>query len=86
MQEQKKILGNVIVLLVCILTSLVLVSLAVPPFLDWYATPFLPHASCAPSIQWALKKMLWLQMVSVILGAVLGVFILLKFRKKKSSS
>jgi len=81
--EEKKTFGrSIVILLVCIIGCLLIMSFSLPKFIDWVETPFMPQGvSCAPSIQWAIHKMLWFQIGSVILGTILGVFILFKIRK-----
>ncbi len=87
MQEQKTMGRSIIILLVCIMGSFLATTLAMPKFIDWYASPFMPQGvSCAPSIQWAINKMVWFQMVSVILGTIVGVLLIYKFRKKPQAS
>lgn len=83
MQEQKTIGRSIFILLACIIGSLLLVSLSMPSFIDWVESPFMPQGvSCAPTVKWAINKMLWFQTASVIFGTVFGVLILYKFRKK----
>lgn len=86
MQEQKTILSSILILLFCVVGSFILVTLSMPKFIDWYASPFMPQGvSCAPSIQWAINKMLWFQMASVVMGTVFGVLFIFKFRQKSSN-
>ena len=80
-------LRSIFILLFCIVGSFLLVTLTMPKFIDWYASPVMPMGvSCAPSIQWAISKMLWFQLVSVILGTIFGVIVIFKLRKKTPSA
>lgn len=84
MQEQKNIGRTIGILLVCMIVCLVATTLVTPSFIDWYASPIAPQGvSCAPSIHWALNKMLAFQLISVIFGAILGSVLAFKLRKKK---
>ena len=82
MQEKKSMGGSLLILLICIIGSFLLVSFFIPKLIDWVESPFMPQGvSCAPTIQWAIRKLLLFQTGSVIFGALLGVFIIFKFRK-----
>ena len=86
MQEQKTMGRNIFILLVCIMGCFTLVTLYVPSYLEWYATPAMPQViNCASSIQWALGKMIWSQLASMIVGAFLGAAVIYKFRKKSKT-
>ena len=86
MQEQK-IFSQKSVWIVFITTLVCLVgaTLATPSLIDWYASPFMPQGaqgiSCAPTIHWAIVKFLWIQLASVGVGILLGLFLVFKFRK-----
>ncbi len=83
MQEQKTLGRSIFILLFCIIGCFLLATLSMPKFIDWYSSPFMPQGvSCAPSIQWAISKMLWFQLASVVMGTVFGVLIIFKLRKK----
>jgi hypothetical protein len=66
-----------------ILAAVTLVSIYMPRTILWYFDP--PTAmgvSCTPSIRWALDRLLYSQLVSIAVGAVIGLVLGLKFRKK----
>ena len=66
-----------------ILVSVTLVSMYMPRTILWYFDP--PTAmgvSCSPSIHWALDRLLYGQITSIGVGAVIGLILGLKFRKK----
>jgi hypothetical protein len=89
MQVQKVISARSlwIILLTTILT-LVGVTFAAPKFIHWYVTPFLPQSSsgvsCAPSVLWAMEKLLMFQTGGLIAGFFLGIGLAYFFRKKSS--
>lgn len=90
MQEQKFFsTRSVWIVFITTLLCVVAATLATPNLIDWYASPFLPQgaqgASCAPTIQWALNKLLWMQGLSVIVGFVVGSLFAIKFRKKSAA-
>jgi len=87
MQEQKFFSRrSVWIVFITTMVCLIGATLATPRFIDWYASPFMPQGSqgisCAPTIQWALNKFLWVQLGSVIVGVLLGLFIGFKFRRR----
>ncbi len=83
MQEQKSMGRSIFIILVCSIGSLLLVSYLMPMVIDWVESPFMPQGvSCAPTVKWAINKMLGFQIASVIFGTVFGVLILYKLRKK----
>lgn len=87
MQEQKGMGRTIFILLFSILTCLTVATLTIPQFLVWYAAPVMPQGmNCAPSIEWGIQKMLWLQLASVVVGALIGSFLAFKFRKKSPPS
>ena len=66
-----------------ILVALVLVSIYMPRMILWYFEPPMPMGvSCTSSIRWAVDRLLIAQAYSVGVGAVLGLLVGLKFRKK----
>jgi hypothetical protein len=91
MQEQK-FFSQRSVWIVLTITILIFVgaTLATPKFIDWYASPFMPQGAqgvtCAPTIQWALSKLLWVQLGASIAGVLLGLVVAIKFRKSKPSA
>lgn len=86
MQEQKTMMRSILILLVCSVGAFLVTSLYMPKFIDWYAAPFMPQGvSCAPSIQWAISKMLWFQLFSITMGTIFGVVVIYKLRKKPSA-
>jgi len=59
-----------------------LVSIYIPRTILWYFDPPTPMGvSCTPSIHWALDRLLTSQLISIGVGAVLGLLVGLKFRK-----
>jgi NhaP-type Na+/H+ or K+/H+ antiporter len=87
MQEQKFFSRrSVWIVFITTLLSLVGATLVTPRFIDWYAAPFMPQGaqgiSCAPTIQWALSKFLWVQLGSVVFGLLMGLFFVFKFRSR----
>ena len=89
MQVQKIISARAlwIILLTTVFTFIV-VTLVAPKFIHWYVTPFLPQGasgvSCAPSVVWAMEKLLAFQTAGLVLGFVLGLTLSFLFRKKNS--
>jgi hypothetical protein len=66
-----------------ILFSVTVASIYIPRTILWYFDPPASMGvSCTPSIQWALDRLLHIQLVSIGIGALLGLLIGLKFRKK----
>lgn len=76
---------SLVFLLISIFACLIGVTLLAPRLINWYATPFIPQGtlgvSCAPTIEWALQKMMWVQAISVGVGAFLGLMLALRFKK-----
>lgn len=74
------------ILIVFMILFLVLGTLFAPKMINWYASPFLPQGangiSCAPSIEWAMEKLVFFQGCSLILGLLLGFTLSWFFRKK----
>ncbi len=67
-----------------ILISLTVVSIYVPRMILWYFAPPAPMGvSCSESIHWAVDKLINAQIYAVIAGAVLGLLLGLKLKKKK---
>jgi hypothetical protein len=66
-----------------IFVAVTLVSIYMPRTILWYFDPPTPMGvSCSPSIHWALDRLLYGQLVSIGVGAVMGLALGLKFRKK----
>ncbi|MBC7397726.1 MAG: hypothetical protein H7333_09815 [Bdellovibrionales bacterium] len=69
------------------ITTLSLVSIYMPRTILWYFDPPMPNGiSCTSSIRWAVDRLLTAQLVSLGVGAVIGLLIGFKFAKKKSQS
>ena len=68
---------------IAMLLSMTVVSIYMPRMILWYFDP--PTSlgiSCSPSIHWALDRLLKGQLFSLVVGAVLGLLVGFKFRKK----
>ncbi len=78
------------IILLTTVATLISVTLVAPRFIQWYVTPFLPQdsagVSCAPSVVWAMNKLLLFQTSALILGLVLGVVLAFVLRKKSIQS
>ena len=74
------------ILIVFMILFLILGTIAAPRMIHWYASPFLPQGasgiSCAPSIEWAMEKLVYFQCYSLALGLALGLVIAWLTRKK----
>jgi hypothetical protein len=66
-----------------ILASVTLVSIYLPRTILWYFDPPTSNGiSCTPSIRWSLDRLLNGQLISLAIGAIIGLAIGFKFRKK----
>jgi hypothetical protein len=76
------------ILILFMILFLVAGTLSAPQLINWYASPFLPQGasgiSCAPSIDWAMKKLVFFQLISLLMGLVSGVLVAIYFRSRKS--
>lgn len=71
--------------LICMVTTLAVVSIYMPRMILWYFDPPMPMGvSCTSSIRWAVDRLLTAQLISLAVGAVIGLLIGLKFAKKKA--
>jgi hypothetical protein len=69
--------------LIGILVVLTVASIFLPRSILWYfdlPTPM--GVSCTESVKWGLHRLLMGQMISIGLGAIIGLVVGLKFRKK----
>lgn len=74
-----------IMILLGALICVSLVSMYFPKMISWYFEPPMPMGvSCTSSIRWAIEKLQMAQLYAVLVGAVLGFLIGLKFKKKSS--
>lgn len=65
------------------LLTLGLVSVYMPRMILWYFDPPMPMGvSCTSSIRWAIGRLLLAQVYSVGVGAVFGLIVGLKLRRK----
>jgi hypothetical protein len=70
-------------MIIGILLSVTVASIYIPRTILWYFDPPTSMGvSCTPSIHWALDRLLNTQLISIGVGAVLGLAVGLKFRKK----
>ena len=69
--------------IVGILLTLGLVSIYMPRMILWYFDPPMPMGvSCTSSIRWAISRLLSAQLYSIGVGAIIGLLVGLKLRKK----
>ena len=65
-------------------TTLAAVSIYMPRMILWYFDPPMPMGvSCTSSIRWAVDRLLFAQLCSVGVGALIGLILGLKFARKK---
>ena len=70
-----------------ILVSIALVSFYMPRMILWYFEPPMPMGvSCTGSIRWAVDRLLIAQLYSIAVGAVIGLLVGLKLKKKRKSA
>jgi hypothetical protein len=89
MQVQKIIPARALwIILLTTVSTVISVTLVAPRFIQWYVTPLLPQdsagVSCAPSVVWAMQKLLIFQTSALILGLILGIVLAIVFRKKNN--
>lgn len=64
------------------LLAVVLTTLLMPKVIGWYFEP--PAAmgiSCGPSIRWAVERFVFAQLISVLIGAIIGLLVGFRFKK-----
>lgn len=75
------------ILIVFMILFVVAGTISAPQLINWYASPFLPQGasglSCAPSIDWAMKKLVIFQLISLVIGMIAGLVVAVFFRNRK---
>ncbi len=75
------------ILIVFMILFVVAGTISAPQLINWYASPFLPQGtsglSCAPSIDWAMKKLVFFQLISLAIGMIAGLVVAVVFRNRK---
>ncbi len=59
---------------------------ASPRMITWYFTPPVDIISCAPATEWAMGRLILLETIGVIAGAVFVVVLYIFFGKKKRNT
>lgn len=66
-----------------VLICVAIVSMYFPKMISWYFEPPMPMGvSCTSSIRWAIEKLQMAQIYAILVGAVVGFFVGMKFRKR----
>ncbi len=61
-------------------------SIVAPKMLSWYFKPPIAlWADCSPAVTWGVNRLMWIQLVGLLVGCILFSLIGLKFFKKPMS-